>query len=109
MGKSTISMGHISQLVNDEWNIITYPDLWPTTGTFTYQGTSHALPLLLGPGTEAFRTAAAQVAQDYQRPMILWSIPKEGGGARDAILPENGGFVVIYIGILKYILSGNSR
>eukprot|EP00434_Breviolum_minutum_P020453 symbB.v1.2.018037.t1/scaffold1424.1/size119625/2 len=33
--------------------------------------------LLLGPATESFRTAAAQVAYDYQMPMLLWSIPKE--------------------------------
>jgi len=33
--------------------------------------------LLLGPSTESFRTAAAQVAYDYQMTMLLWSIPKE--------------------------------
>ena len=42
-----------------------------------FQGTPHEVPLLLGPATEAFRNAAAQVANDYQRAMILWSIPKE--------------------------------
>ena len=67
---------------------ILYIYVWYTRlrhDVFRFQGTSHGIPLLLGPGTEAFRNAAAQVANDYQRPMILWSIPQE---------PISGGFLV---------------
>ncbi|CAE7464849.1 SMC1 [Symbiodinium sp. CCMP2456] len=32
---------------------------------------------LLGPGTFQFRQAAAQVADEYQVPMLLWSLPDE--------------------------------
>ena len=50
---------------------------WNDHTPFCGRGTRRA-SLLLGPATESFRTAAAQVAYDYQMPMLLWSIPKDG-------------------------------
>ncbi|CAE7618751.1 SMC1 [Symbiodinium natans] len=38
---------------------------------------SGAMDLLLGPGTFQFRQAAAQVSNEYQIPMLLWSLPEE--------------------------------
>ena len=46
-----------------------------------------SMDLLLGPSTWDFRMAAAQVAEEFQMPLLLWSFPESLG--QGWVLPTN--------------------
>eukprot|EP00438_Fugacium_kawagutii_P009964 Skav225764 [mRNA] locus=scaffold3552:221942:223984:- [translate_table: standard] len=86
ISRDDVDIGHINMCIrfcvmDDESSEQKMVDLYRSFSgdgnSFSSASTPSRAVLLLGPGTEDFRNAAAQVANEYQKPMILWSLPKD--------------------------------